>query len=239
MQADPARRPRPRGRRDPCHPDQRSTCCDDGRGRRRRVRRRAPSGPYGPSSRAAGSRVDGRGRRGDLAGPGRGPLARSAPRTLYHAIPSRCSATTSGSCRSACSRWATTSAAPTASSAAAPPGAVAQFQREVGLVPDGACGPQTMAALRRLGRKVIGGRPTPAARDRARSAQSGPALVGKRIVIDPGHGGGDPGVRGPRRAAALDRGRHRLRPRRPAGGPAGRRRHAGPPDPRTGCRASR
>src|SRR5690348_2147929 len=37
--------------------------------------------------------------------------------------------------------------------------AVATFQREVGLTPDGACGPQTMSALRRLGRKVTGGAP--------------------------------------------------------------------------------
>ncbi|HEX8343425.1 MAG TPA: peptidoglycan-binding protein, partial [Actinoplanes sp.] len=35
--------------------------------------------------------------------------------------------------------------------------AVAQFQREVGLSPDGSCGPQTTKALRRLGRKVVGG----------------------------------------------------------------------------------
>ena len=62
---------------------------------------------------------------------------------------------------------------------------------------------------------------------------AGPALVDKRIVIDPGHGGGDPGVDRARRSAAVDRGRHRLRPRRPAGGPAGRRRHAGPPHPRS------
>ena len=37
--------------------------------------------------------------------------------------------------------------------------AVAQFQREMGLKPDGACGPHTINALRRLGRKVVGGRP--------------------------------------------------------------------------------
>ena len=36
---------------------------------------------------------------------------------------------------------------------------MAQFQREVGLTPDGSCGPHTMNALRRLGRKVVGGRP--------------------------------------------------------------------------------
>jgi N-acetylmuramoyl-L-alanine amidase len=72
-------------------------------------------------------------------------------------------------------------------------GALARFQREVGLVPDGMCGPQTIAALRRLGRKVVGGRPN-LLRETERFRAAGPALVGKRIVIDPGHGGGDPGV---------------------------------------------
>jgi N-acetylmuramoyl-L-alanine amidase len=72
--------------------------------------------------------------------------------------------------------------------------AVAQFQREVGLAPDGSCGPATMKALRRLGRKVVGGRPQ-LLRETAAFHASGPALVGKRIVIDPGHGGpDDPGV---------------------------------------------
>src|SRR3954451_4712903 len=71
--------------------------------------------------------------------------------------------------------------------------ALARFQREVGLVPDGSCGPQTIHALRRLGRKVTGGRPT-LLRETERFRAAGPALVDKRIVIDPGHGGGDPGV---------------------------------------------
>jgi N-acetylmuramoyl-L-alanine amidase len=71
--------------------------------------------------------------------------------------------------------------------------AVAQFQREVGLAPDGACGPQTMNALRRLGRKVVGGRPQ-WLREAEVFRQSGPNLVGKTIVIDPGHGGPDFGV---------------------------------------------
>jgi N-acetylmuramoyl-L-alanine amidase len=71
--------------------------------------------------------------------------------------------------------------------------AVAQFQREVGLAPDGACGPQTMNALRRLGRKVVGGRPQ-WLREAEKFRQSGPNLVGKTIVIDPGHGASDLGV---------------------------------------------
>jgi N-acetylmuramoyl-L-alanine amidase len=70
---------------------------------------------------------------------------------------------------------------------------LASFQRECGLVADGLCGPATMAALRRLGRKVIGGRPN-LLRETERFRSAGPALVDQRIVIDPGHGGGDPGV---------------------------------------------
>jgi N-acetylmuramoyl-L-alanine amidase len=70
---------------------------------------------------------------------------------------------------------------------------VAQFQREVGLRPDGECGPATIGALRRLGRKVVGGRPQ-FLRETAAFQAAGPALVGKRIVIDPGHGGPDAGV---------------------------------------------
>jgi N-acetylmuramoyl-L-alanine amidase len=71
--------------------------------------------------------------------------------------------------------------------------AVAQFQREVGLAPDGACGPYTMHALRRLGRKVVGGRPQ-WLREAEAFRQSGPNLVGKTIVVDPGHGGADAGI---------------------------------------------
>nr|MDT0663103.1 N-acetylmuramoyl-L-alanine amidase [Micromonospora sp. DSM 115978] len=71
--------------------------------------------------------------------------------------------------------------------------AVAQFQREVGLAPDGTCGPQTMNALRRLGRKVVGGRPQ-WLREADAFRHSGPNLMGKIIVIDPGHDADDPGV---------------------------------------------
>jgi N-acetylmuramoyl-L-alanine amidase len=71
--------------------------------------------------------------------------------------------------------------------------AVAQFQREMGLAPDGSCGPHTMGALRRLGRKVVGGRPQ-WLRESDAIRQAGPTLVGRTVVIDPGHGGTDPGV---------------------------------------------
>jgi N-acetylmuramoyl-L-alanine amidase len=67
------------------------------------------------------------------------------------------------------------------------------FQRDYGLVPDGICGPATLHALRQLGRRVVGGRPQ-LLREMVAVAASGPSLLGKRIVIDPGHGGDDRGV---------------------------------------------
>lgn len=69
--------------------------------------------------------------------------------------------------------------------------ALRNFQRDYGLVADGICGPQTLRALRQLGRRVVGGRPD--LRQVVAIAESGPSLLGKRIVIDPGHGGDDLG----------------------------------------------
>jgi len=71
--------------------------------------------------------------------------------------------------------------------------ALRTFQREAGLLADGSFGPATMRALRQLGRKVVGGRPQ-MLREAELLHRSGPALVGKRIVLDPGHGGADRGV---------------------------------------------
>ncbi|WP_214404771.1 N-acetylmuramoyl-L-alanine amidase [Pseudonocardia lacus] len=71
--------------------------------------------------------------------------------------------------------------------------ALRKFQREYGLVPDGVCGPATLRSLRQLGRKVTGGRPR-LMREQEVLRQSGPRLRGKRIVVDPGHGGPDRGV---------------------------------------------
>jgi N-acetylmuramoyl-L-alanine amidase len=67
------------------------------------------------------------------------------------------------------------------------------FQRDYGLVADGICGFATFRALRQLGRRVVGGRPQ-WLRESAAVAASGPNLLGKRIVVDPGHGGDDPGT---------------------------------------------
>jgi N-acetylmuramoyl-L-alanine amidase len=71
--------------------------------------------------------------------------------------------------------------------------ALRKFQREYGLVADGVCGPATLRSLRQLGRKVTGGRPR-LMREQEVLRQAGPRLRGKRIVVDPGHGGRDPGV---------------------------------------------
>jgi N-acetylmuramoyl-L-alanine amidase len=71
--------------------------------------------------------------------------------------------------------------------------ALRRFQREYGLVPDGLCGPATLRSLKQLGRKVTGGRPH-LLREQELLRQAGPRLRGKRIVIDPGHGGRDRGV---------------------------------------------
>ena len=71
--------------------------------------------------------------------------------------------------------------------------ALRAFQREYGLVPDGVCGPATLRSLKQLGRKVTGGRPH-LLREQERLRESGPRMRGKRIVVDPGHGGNDRGV---------------------------------------------
>ncbi len=71
--------------------------------------------------------------------------------------------------------------------------ALRSFQRDYGLVPDGICGPATLLALRQLGRRVMGGRPQ-LLRDLVAVADAGPSLLGKRIVLDPGHGGDDAGI---------------------------------------------
>jgi N-acetylmuramoyl-L-alanine amidase len=68
------------------------------------------------------------------------------------------------------------------------------FQRDYGLTSDGTCGPATLRALRQLGRKVTGGRPQ-LLRQSASLVDSGPHLIGRRIVVDPGHGGDETGYR--------------------------------------------
>jgi len=71
--------------------------------------------------------------------------------------------------------------------------ALRDFQRDYGLAADGVCGPATLRALRQLGRKVTGGRPG-LLREQELLRRAGPRMRGKRIVVDPGHGGLDRGV---------------------------------------------
>lgn len=71
--------------------------------------------------------------------------------------------------------------------------AVRAFQRNSGLPTDGTCGPATLAAFGRLGRAIVGGTPV-AMREHEAIRRSGPTLTGKVVVVDPGHGGGDPGA---------------------------------------------
>lgn len=73
---------------------------------------------------------------------------------------------------------------------------VRAFQTAVGLLPDGTVGPETMRAFQALHRSVRGGS-ADALREREQLRQGGPSLAGRTIVIDPGHGAGDDGVRGP------------------------------------------
>jgi N-acetylmuramoyl-L-alanine amidase len=63
--------------------------------------------------------------------------------------------------------------------------AVKEFQKSVGVVVDGKCGPATIIALLRLTKIVSGGAPT-ALRESAVQKNRGPALANKVIVIDPG-----------------------------------------------------
>jgi N-acetylmuramoyl-L-alanine amidase len=71
--------------------------------------------------------------------------------------------------------------------------ALRNFQRDYGLVVDGICGASTLRALRQLSPRARGGRPN-LLREQERVRRAGPLLRGKRIVIDPGHGGAERGV---------------------------------------------
>ncbi|MFC1439302.1 N-acetylmuramoyl-L-alanine amidase [Streptacidiphilus sp. N1-10] len=71
--------------------------------------------------------------------------------------------------------------------------ALSEFQRNMGLFADGTLGPATFTVLARLARTVVGGAPH-VMRETEMLLRSGASLPGKVIVIDPGHGGEDPGV---------------------------------------------
>ena len=71
--------------------------------------------------------------------------------------------------------------------------ALRELQRGLGLEADGLCGPGTLRAMSALARAVGGGDPW-ALRQQADVAGAGVSLAGKVVVIDPGHGGTDPGI---------------------------------------------
>jgi N-acetylmuramoyl-L-alanine amidase len=82
--------------------------------------------------------------------------------------------------------------------------AVRDFQRNVGVFPDGTCGPATLKALSRLAPIVRGGQPN-ALRAEERIRRAGPQLTGKVVVIDPAVGRiGDPELRGMADAITYD-----------------------------------
>ena len=152
---------------------------------------RRPSSPSGTSSRSAACP--------STAGSARRPTGRStrpAGRSVTGCCATTpsgpCAATTSSTCRTGCTSSATTPARSTASSGRRPRSGLRTFQRDYGLTSDGTCGPATLRALRQLGRKVTGGRPQ-LLRQSASFVESGPHLIGRRIVVDPGHGGEETG----------------------------------------------
>jgi N-acetylmuramoyl-L-alanine amidase len=65
--------------------------------------------------------------------------------------------------------------------------ALREFQRNVGVVADGTCGPATFKALTKLTRTVVGGAPH-AMRESEAINRAGPTLSGKLVIVDPGQG---------------------------------------------------
>lgn len=71
--------------------------------------------------------------------------------------------------------------------------AVRRFQSGVGLAVDGSIGPQTLRAFADLTRSVSGGSPH-TLREEELVRTSGHRLLGRIVVLDPGHGGSDTGT---------------------------------------------
>jgi N-acetylmuramoyl-L-alanine amidase len=67
-------------------------------------------------------------------------------------------------------------------------GAVREFQKSVGILSDGRCGPVTLISLMRLVKTVSGGAPS-ALRESVKHSVRSPALANKVIVVDPSWGG--------------------------------------------------
>lgn len=72
--------------------------------------------------------------------------------------------------------------------------AVSEFQRNVGLPATGVTDLPTVQALNRLNRRMAHGGLLHAMRESEAIQNAGPALPGKTLVLDPGHGGPDTGV---------------------------------------------
>lgn len=70
--------------------------------------------------------------------------------------------------------------------------ALRDFQRNYGLAPDGTVGPATVRALRQIRRSVTAGS-SHELREAEALRRRGPALAGKRVVIDAAHGGAEAG----------------------------------------------
>jgi len=70
--------------------------------------------------------------------------------------------------------------------------ALRDFQRNYGLSADGTVGPATVRALHQLSRSVKGGR-SQELREAEALRHRGPRLAGKKVVVDPGHGGPETG----------------------------------------------
>ncbi|MGH3743754.1 MAG: N-acetylmuramoyl-L-alanine amidase [Mycobacteriales bacterium] len=73
--------------------------------------------------------------------------------------------------------------------------ALRDFQRNYGLTPDGTVGPATVRALQQIRRSVTVGS-SHELREAEALRRRGPALAGKRVVVDAGHGGSDAGHTG-------------------------------------------
>ena len=71
--------------------------------------------------------------------------------------------------------------------------AVRRFQGGVGLDVDGSVGPETLRAFTDLARSVSGGSPY-TLREQELVRRSGHRLIGRIVVLDPGHGGDDTGT---------------------------------------------
>ena len=71
--------------------------------------------------------------------------------------------------------------------------ALVEFQRNAGLKADGIFGPATQRAIVQLRRAIRGGR-ADHLREHEALFRAGPALAGKTVIVDAGHGGADTGL---------------------------------------------